>query len=317
MKASTAADYRRFARDEARMKSPLYARLADTVADDDDLLALLEQVPPQKRQPNLLFAVVKRLFGAQPDPRSFRRTVLGHREEVLALLRTKRTQTNEPGRCAALLPILARLPGPIALLEVGASAGLCLLPDRYGYDFGGHRLGPTQPVFPCAPVGPVPVPQSRPSVVWRAGIDLEPLDLESDESVRWLEALVWPEETDRLHRLREAVAVARRDPPLVVRGDLTSGLRPLAAKAPPDATLVVFHIAVLAYLTTDERERFGRGMMGLDCRWIAIEGRDVLPGVGSAAPPPPYAEPHFAISVDGAPPLAYCDPHGRWLQWLP
>ncbi len=39
---------------------------------------------------------------------------------------SKRTQTNEPGRCAVLLPLLAALPQPLALLEVGASAGLCL-----------------------------------------------------------------------------------------------------------------------------------------------------------------------------------------------
>jgi hypothetical protein len=75
-------------------------------------LALLEEVPPEKRQPNLLLAVVRRLFGTQPDPAAFRRVVLEHRSEVLALLRARRTQTNEPGRCAPLLPILARVRQP-------------------------------------------------------------------------------------------------------------------------------------------------------------------------------------------------------------
>ena len=93
----TAADYRRFAREEARTKSPLYARLAESVAEDEELLSLLEDVPPPKRQSNLLFAVVRYLFGTQPDPASFRRAVFEHREDVAALLRTKRTQTNEPG----------------------------------------------------------------------------------------------------------------------------------------------------------------------------------------------------------------------------
>ena len=63
------------------------------------------------------------------------------RDEVEALMLARRTQTNEAARCALLLPLLAALPQPLALLEVGASAGLCLLPDRYGYDYAGHRLG--------------------------------------------------------------------------------------------------------------------------------------------------------------------------------
>ena len=56
------------------------------------------------------------------------------------------TQTNEPARCAALLPLLARFPGPLTLIEVGASAGLCLHPDRYAYDYAGHRVGGPSPV---------------------------------------------------------------------------------------------------------------------------------------------------------------------------
>jgi hypothetical protein len=316
MKSSVAADYRRFARQEARTKSPLYARLAESVAEDDALLALLEEVPPQRRQPNLLLAVVRYRFGTQPDPVAFRRAVLEHRDEVLALLRTKRTQTNEPGRCAPLLPILAQLRQPLALLEVGASAGLCLLPDRYGYDFDGQRLGSSEPVFPCLPVGPLPIPPRLPRVAWRAGIDLEPVDLNADEAVRWIEALVWPEELDRLRRLRQAVAVARREPPRVVQGDLVEKLAPLAAQAPPDATLVVFHTAVLAYLHPPERERFRQQVLQLPARWIAVEGPGVLPRQAPPAAQAPYAEPHFEISLDGASPIALCDPHGRWLQWL-
>jgi Uncharacterized protein conserved in bacteria (DUF2332) len=157
-----AADYRRFAREEARTKSPLYARLAESVAEDGELLSLLEDVPPPKRQPNLLFAVVRYLFGTQRDPASFRRAVLEHREDVTALLRTKRTQTNEPGRCAPLVPAFSRLRQPLALLEVGTSAGLCLLPDHYGYDLGGRRVGSGPPVFPCAVVGGRLPPSARP-----------------------------------------------------------------------------------------------------------------------------------------------------------
>ena len=103
---------------------------------------------------------------------------------------------------------------------MGAAAGLCLLPDYYRYDYRGHRIGDGEVEFECAPHGPVPLPANLPEVVWRAGIDLEPIDLDDESAVRWLEALVWPEEQDRLERLRGAIEVARRHRPRVIRGDL-------------------------------------------------------------------------------------------------
>jgi hypothetical protein len=142
----------------------------------------------------------------------------------------------------------------------------------------------------------------------------EPIDLESPDAIRWLEALVWPEETDRLLRLRQAVSVSRRNRPRVVRGDLIEELGALAAQAPRDATLVVFHTAVLAYLTPELRDRFRHDVMRLDGHWIAVEGPTVLPDIRTPAEPP-FSAPHFLLSLD-AHPLAFCDPHGRWHQWV-
>jgi Uncharacterized protein conserved in bacteria (DUF2332) len=170
----TAENYRRFAALEASGRSPLYAELANGVAGDPELLAFLDTLRPEKRQPNLLFAAVRYLAGVQPGYGAFRVTVLDRRDEVAAIMLARRTQTNEPARCATLLPALSLLPEPLALLEVGASAGLCLLPDRYGYRYGRHRIDgcPGAPVFRCQPRGPVPLPGRVPPVVWRAGIDL-------------------------------------------------------------------------------------------------------------------------------------------------
>ena len=137
-----------------------------------------------------------------------------------------------PGRCATLLPVLARLPQPLALLEVGASAGLCLLPDRYGYDYGHRQLAPASPdapVFPCRANPATPLPVAHPRVVWRLGLDLHPVDVADAAHRAWLETLVWPEQSDRLHRLRGALAVARRDPPRVAQGDLLTDLHGLRA----------------------------------------------------------------------------------------
>ena len=88
-----------------------------------------------------------------------------------------------------------------------ASAGLCLLPDFSGHDYGRTILGPeaprpTPPVFPCTVNAATPVPERPPRVVWRAGLDLNPVGLSVPGEVDWLEALIWPEQTDRLARLR-------------------------------------------------------------------------------------------------------------------
>ena len=176
-------------------------------------------------------------------------------------MRARRTQTNEPARCAVLLPALAQLPEPLALVDVGASAGLTMLFDRYSYDYGGHRLAgadPDAPTLRCQVAGPVPLPDRIPAIVWRTGLDLNPLDVTVDDDVRWLSCLVWPDEEDRAERLAAAIASARRAPPPVIRGDLLTDLPAVVAQAPADATVVVYHSSVLWYVTPPQREQFAQ-----------------------------------------------------------
>ena len=312
-----AAGYRRFAAEEARGRSPLYEALAQGVAGNPEVLAFLAGLPRGKRQPNLLLAAVRFLFGTASGFAEFRRHVLDNSDALRALMLQRSTQTNEPGRCAALLPILARLPQPLALIEIGASAGLCLLPDCYGYDYRGQRLNAVTgvPVFPCDADAKTPLPAALPRIVWRAGLDLDPVDLSDPDRVAWLKALVWPEQEGRLARLSAAIDIAAALKPHVVKGDLRRDLAALAAEAPKDATRVVFHTAVLAYVASAEgRTEFAR-TVGSRCDvWIANEAPQVFPEIaartGEAAPPG-----SFLISVDGGP-VAWADPHGAWLRWL-
>jgi hypothetical protein len=226
------------------------------------------------------------------------------------------TQTNEPARCATLLPALALLPEPLALIEVGASAGLTLLFDRYSYDYDGHLIAgsdPGAPTLHCALRGPVPVPARPPDIAWRAGLDLNPLDVTRDDDVRWLSCLVWPGESDREERLAAAIAAARRDPPPVHRGDLLTDLPALAAQAPADATLVIFHSAVLAYVALPDRERFAQAVRGLvGAVWLSNEAPGVVPGL----PFTYFREATFVLGQGGRTPLAFTDGHGAWLHWL-
>lgn len=226
------------------------------------------------------------------------------------------------GRCATLLPALAALPQPLALLEVGASAGLCLYPDRYAYRYeteaGPHALGSSPVQLRCVVSGAeVPLPHALPTVTWRAGLDLNLLDVRDQDDVRWLESLVWPEQTERLARLRAAVQIARaeRSSLRTVRGDLLRDLPALAAEAPPDATLVVFHSAVLAYVDAADRERFAESVHDLGRARRVVWLSNEAPGVIVKTSVPAGGPARFVLARDGVP-LALTGPHGQSLHWL-
>jgi len=197
--------------------SPSYEALCRAVAGSQPTCALLDRLPEAKRQPNLLLGSVRFLGGPVGDPASFLHFVTARWVAVADTMMAHRTQTNEPGRCATLLPLLASLPQPLALVEVGASAGLCLYPDRYSYRYstslGEHRLGDSEIVLSCAVTGPVLLPTRLPEVVWRAGLDLNPLQANRDDDRRWLASLVWPEQIDRAERLDQALGLVAADPP--------------------------------------------------------------------------------------------------------
>ena len=306
-------NYRRFAQHEAAGKSPLYEELAYAVAADPVVVSFLEGLPEEKRQPNLLFAAARFLLGVPADPKTLPALVQERRSDLAHVMRTRRTQTNEAGRCAVLLPALSQIPGPLALIEVGAAAGLTLLHDFYSYDYDGRRvvgLDPEGPLLRCHAVGPVPVPDAVPEIVWRCGLDLNPLDITSDEDLHWLQCLVWPGDEVRAERLVSAASLARRHRPPVHRGDLLDDLPWLAAAAPADATLVVFHTAVLAYVNPEKRAAFAALVAALRAVWLSNEGEGVLPGVREDA------NGKFLLVRDGSELLARADPHGAWVEWV-
>lgn len=318
--AGISSAYLRFADEEARDRSALYEELARGVASDPSVVAFLLTLSKVKRQPNLLFGATRLLFGTPTGWGDFRRIVRENGDTIRATMMDRSTQTNEPARCATLLPVLARLPQPLALIEVGASAGLCLIPDRYGYDYGRGLVRPAanqpdSPTFSCVVNAATPVPTALPRVVWRAGLDLDPVDISDPNQVAWLEALVWPEQMDRLAKLRAAIRIAAENRPRVVKGDSRTDLAGLVAEAPKDATLVVFHTAVLAYIRSPrEREEFARSVRPLCDFWVSNETPRILPEIaariGNHGP-----NGRFLMSVNGVP-VGWTDPHGASLDWI-
>ncbi|MFR9749537.1 DUF2332 domain-containing protein [Nocardia sp. 004] len=313
--------YRRFAEFEARGSSSCYESWAWGIASDPQLLSLIDRLPEQKRQPNLVFAAARFLGVGEVLFPEFKDWVVRHWDALAQVVMTRTTQTNEVGRAAAFLPVLAQLTGPLALIEVGASAGLCLYPDLFSYRYDDravlHPVGGTSGVtLRCVTTGEPPIPIRLPEVVWRAGVDLNPLDVNDADQMRWLECLVWPGQPQRLQRLRAAVAVARSRPVSVVSGDLNATVAELVAAAPDGATVVVFHSAVLAYLSVDERIRFEQTVRALPCHWLSNEGCGVIESVAEQLPVPAGDTPgRFVVALDGTP-LGYAGAHGQSLEWI-
>jgi len=313
--------YLRFADQEASGVSPLYEALARAVSSHQPTLDFLESLPAAKQQPNLLLAAFRAVAGTPTGPEQFLAELHDHLSEVREVVMSRSVQTNEPGRCATLVPALSRLKQPLALIEVGASAGLCLLPDRYAYEYRTDgddatiTLGSGKPLFPCEVSSLSCIPHDLPEIVWRAGLDLRPISLVDVEQRAWLELLVWPEQEGRRQRLRQAIELALADPPRVDVGDLREDLLALIAESPSDATVVVMHSAVVSYLPSRaEIDDFATLMGSLRGHWISNESSAVFPEPFKPVRDQ-YVPGSFVLMVDGTP-LAFTGPHGQSLDWL-
>lgn len=312
--------YLAFAGYEAKGSSATYEALARVVAGSPRLLDLLDELSPIKRQPNLLLAAAR--VGGAPieDPVAFAEFVVADWERISAVMISHATQTNEAARTATFLPILAKLDGPLALIEVGCSAGLCLYPDRYRirYDRGAPLVAESPVTIEVATTGAVPIPDRLPEVVARIGVDLNPIDVTDTDARAWLEALVWPEHTERLARLRAATQVAVEDPPTLIAGDLVDTIDDALGLLPEGATPVVFHSAVLNYIGRDDRRRFAERLAARsDVVWISNEGPGVLDGVTTDLAVPGHAgsAAHFLVVLGGRDVVGISDPHGSWIRW--
>lgn len=265
------------------VNSPTYAFLSRHVATRGGLLALARECRVGQPIPNLLFAAVKRLVADEPDtplarfydraptqapspalPHAFEEFCAAHAEQIIDLVRDRYVQTNEVGRCSHLMPVfgvIAEATGQdLALIDIGAGAGLNLLWHRFDYRYSdGSSFGSSRsPVrIECESLGEMPrVPAQFPAVSFAVGVDLHPIDLGDDEQYRWLEALIWPEHADRTALLANARKVWLQHPPRVEAGDALRLLSVLAAEAPLDAALCVFHCHALNQFPVEARQSF-------------------------------------------------------------
>jgi hypothetical protein len=255
------------------------------------------------------------------DPWSDVPAVLVDRREWLRRFVAERAvQTNEVQRSWGLLPVfllLAREAGrPLDLVELGPSAGLNLVWNRYRYRYADRFWGPEEAALELTGELRRPFPSDllvvEPIVRTRRGIDLEPVDVTTEEGARLLACFVWADQVERLERLRRAIDVLRESPPELTRGDYVQLLPGLLEDRNDDGLTVVFQTASLGYLSEERRNQLHAA--------IEHAGREGPLAFLTAA---------FDPELEGCWPLeltvwpggevrrlALQDFHGAWLDWL-
>ncbi len=375
--ASLPKDFRAFGKSAARDNAITYELICFGVADDESILDLMGLAPREQRRPNLLLAAVHYLLlsGAdhelalsyrtvvdeRADPpmetdgpptasisaeqgarlvAAFRDFASTHREAIAHLMATRSTQTNEVGRCTALLPALAlqsaRLGQPLALIDVGAAAGLNLQFDRYAYNYiqpnGTSRAaGPSdsQVQLHCElREGALPDLDAV-EVPSRYGLDLSPIDVDDTDGALWLLACQWPDDLARFQRVRGALSVARAHPgrPRVQQGDMLHDLNRVVDQVPDQHSVCIFHSWVAAYLDPTEQGRLLAEVQSIARRrsitWIFAENPYEVPALptpaalGHVSPKEATALVQITFENDQVQPVRIADihHHGRWMSW--
>lgn len=330
-----------FAKDAHRTGSALYARLAAGIGGDDELKALAARAKPGQPHANLILGAVHFLIlrGARHPLTRFYQTVGGttsvdtedpfpdfrdfvaqHRAAIEPLIATRVTNTNEVGRSALLHAGFRAIAAeaPLSLIEIGPSAGLNLIWDRYGvrYSRSGAATVALNPdaalVIGCElrgekapPAGPIP------RVANRVGLELNPVDLADADDRDWLRALIWPDQVARLERLDRAIELFRAGKPPILAGDALALLPDVLARVPVDTIPVVYHTIALYQFSTEMREALDSMLTIAGLRrpvWrLSFEfdgGLYILSAI------------RYADGVREETRLASCHPHGTWLEWL-
>jgi hypothetical protein len=232
-------------------------------------------------------------------------------------------QTNEAGRSSSFIAAMLwltqqGLPPRFECLEIGSSAGINLMIDRYHYDLGGVQVGLEDAAMRFTPEwrGPPP-PHQRISFASLKGCDVAPVDLRDPVQALRLKAYIWPEHTVRFARLEAAIAAATAKVPDLVEMNAADFVeQELAKPQEPGTTRVLMHSIVWQYVPKDQQARVSAAMGAAAERatperklaWIALEGNRTLLNHGLTVRHWPGGGEEKLLAAAHA--------HGAWLEWF-
>jgi hypothetical protein len=338
-----------FVAETRRNPAPLYEQLALGISADEELKAFANTVRAGQPPANILFAAVHYLLlrGAHHPLRRFypnlnggrreselrpafplfREFVGEHRAELASLVASRVTNTNEVGRSAVLhagFRALAKETGePLHLIELGPSAGLNLIWDRYGVRY--IRDGEAIPAGDRAAKlvlesewrgENAPPAGATPRVARRMGLERNPVDLSRSEERDWLKALVWPDQVARFARLETAIRIRMEEPseiqPEIRKGDALALLPDALAEISKDAQPCVYHSFVTYQFSDEARAALDDILVGASLRRPLWR----LSWEGTLSGEAPLLLHNYRDGVRNTRLLAQCQPHGAWMEWM-
>ncbi len=291
-------------------RSPLYAELCRRLAVDPRV----EEVAPDLKWDfplRLLGALHFLVLGGEATWDDIDAALIGRTAFLREFTATRDVQTNEVQRSWALVPAFLSVADgrPLELLELGPSAGLNLVWDRYRYRYstgtwgsGGLELSGEDRVPP-----PPELLGRSVEVVRRRGVDLNPVDVTTETGARLLQSFVWADQTERLERLRRAIDVLREDPPELISGDYVEELPALLADRVLDAQLIVFETASTQYLHGEQLEQL-RAALSAAGEVVFLTTRTIRGREG-------YSLEAVRWPGGESRELEFFDFHGAWLEW--
>ena len=207
------------------------------------------------------------VFARAPgDPVAAIRAAVAEHDVEIARWLDGPPQTNEAARSAgfvwALLMLADRFGLPFEMLEIGSSAGLNLLIDRYAYDLDGVQVGPGDSPVRIVPEWRAPtLPDAEVRFASVRGVDIAPLDLGDDAAVERLTAYAWADAPERIARIDAAAAMWRERPARLDQGDAADWVEGRLAEPQAEGVTRVFvHSIVWPYLPPETRTRITRAI---------------------------------------------------------
>lgn len=329
--------FRIFAERECKDSSSLYEHLAWDIANDLQLLRLAAHSKPGQPVPNLLLGAVHYLLlsGIEHElaayyasivdkPREsseaincFRDFCMQNEREIIQLLESKLVQTNEVRRCAYLYPSFCHIykitNKPLSLIEIGTSAGLQLMWDKYSYFYKSNKkYGSEQSTLEISAeikgdIFPFLLEHSPP-VVRRIGLDLHVNNLKDSEDYLWLKALIWPEHKERNAYFEKAALYLKNQPLELIEGDGVSLLPKIASTVSQDSTICIFHTHVANQIPSDAKKKLSEQIQFLG------KEREVFHLYNNMWDLDLHLD-YFINGNEYSETLAETDGHGRWFKW--
>jgi hypothetical protein len=332
-----AGKFENFAITECRDSSPLYEYLALKIAKDKEILDLASKSRHGQPVPNLLFGAVHYLLlqgkrhklrefypGLMKKPLNiegsfeyFKDFCVQNSSEISQLLSSRSVQTNEVRRCSYLYPAFSYISSltqkPLALIEIGTSAGLQLFVDQYSYTYGTEEVygGEKSGVHISAAIkgdSSFLDKMGDFKVASRIGVDLHINDVEDDDHYLWLKSLIWPEHQERRDLFENAAKYVKNNSLKLIEGDGVVLLKSLSEEIPEDQIICVFHTHVANQMPLPTRQRLLQEIKNIG------EKRDIFHLYNNIKDRDLHLDYYFN-GTENLNTLAQTEGHGRWFSW--